>query len=299
MESFIRVVKSGSFTVAAKDLGTSRALITKHIIELEGRLGARLLNRTARKVTLTEIGAEYFAFCAKFVAEIADKESSAASPRGEPRGVLRIVASKSFGALHLATAVAEFAKSHPRLRLSLILRDPTEDATAAAMSDFDIAIWLPSSAMGASLLSRRIGTLETVLCASPRYLKEAGAPRKPSDLMKMNCLIYLAPAPVREWRFAKARRQLSINVSGSYSSNSMSAIRDAAIEHVGIALLPSYFVAQDLREGVLKAVLKPYLPESLPLYAFSPTSRIAHRNVRLFTSYIEAWLAERAWDADA
>src|SRR5271170_4533726 len=138
MESFVRVVKAGSFSAAAGQLGMSRAIVTKHVIALERRLGARLLNRTTRRIALTEIGGEYYEFCTKILQEFEAEEFSIARLQKEPQGALRVIAPKSFASLHLGTAVAEFARTYPRLHVSLILEDSSIRTFAFAENEFDV-----------------------------------------------------------------------------------------------------------------------------------------------------------------
>ena len=174
MESFVRVVRAGSFTIGASQLGLSRALVSRHISDLETHLGVRLLNRSTRSLALTEEGTAYLEFCERVFREIETNERAILRTHTEPAGALKILAPKSFGAMHLSDAVVGFAKAQPRLRVSLMLENtPYRGTYDFAERDLDVVLCF-STMRGASVTEEKIVTLDWVLCASPDYLARAG-----------------------------------------------------------------------------------------------------------------------------
>src|SRR5581483_10313746 len=254
MESFVRVARAGSFTIAANQLGFSRALVSRHIGDLETRLGVKLINRTTRSLNLTEEGTAYLSFCEQMQRQIEANEHALARTRIEPSGTLKVAAPKSFGAVHVADALIDFAQAQPHLRVSLIL----DDVSFRRGYDFverglDVAVRI-SSARNSSVVEHKIGEVEWVLCASSDYLARAGRPVRPADLMSHACLIHAGVAANdRIWRFEGPRGETAVKVNDAFSSNSALALRKAARAGLGIALVPRYCVADDLANGALVA----------------------------------------------
>lgn len=289
MESFVRVVKVGSFSAAAGQLGMSRAMVTKHVMALERRLGARLLNRTTRRLALTEIGGEYYEFCTRILRELETEEFSVARLQKEPQGSLRVIAPKSFGSLHLGAAIARFAQEYPRIAVSLILEDSSVRTFEFAENEYDVAIRL-SPIANSTIAARKIGALPWVVCAAPAYLKRHGAPVTPKDLARHNCLLHVKLSPDRIWRFGgTGKTSGSIKVDGTFSSNSVLILRDAALAGLGVALLPTYCVGRDLRAGTLRQVLTQFPIRDRPLYVLFPENRLVPKKVRIFINFIAAW----------
>ena len=297
MESFVRVVRAGSFTIAGNQLGLSRALVSRHVGELERRLGVRLLNRSTRSVNLTDEGRAYLAFCDKVFADIEQGERQVARAPEEATGTLRVVAPKSFGSLHLADAVVAFAVAQPKLNVSLSL----EDVSFRRPYEFverglDLALRI-SSMRTSSLIEDEIAMLDWVVCASPAYLAEAGKPSRPDQLAAHRCLLHANVMPNdRLWRFAPAGgrhggRGVTVKVNGTFASNSALALRKAARAGLGIALVPRYVIADDLASGELVKVLPRYQPPQRPLFAVYPRGASVPRRVRLFIDFLRDWIA--------
>jgi DNA-binding transcriptional LysR family regulator len=297
MESFVRVVRSGSFTIAANQLGLSRALVSRHVSGLETRLGVRLLNRSTRSLNLTDEGRSYLEFCERVFGEIESRERAIARTRTEPVGTLKLAAPKSFGTLHLADAIIDFAKLHPRLHVSLNL----DDVSFRRPYDFverglDLALRI-SSMPNTSVIERQIAPLDWVVCAAPDYLDRAGRPVAPADLADHDCLVHLnVTANDRIWRFEEpknrsGRRSLSVKVGGSFFSNSALALRKAALAGLGIALVPRYSVADDLSDGALVAVLPRHKVPQRPLLAVYPRVSVVPQKVGIFVDFLSDWIA--------
>jgi DNA-binding transcriptional LysR family regulator len=296
MESFVRVVRSGSFTIAANQLGLSRALVSRHVSGLETRLGVRLLNRSTRSLNLTEEGKTYLEFCERVFGQIESSERAIVRTPTGPVGTLKLAAPKSFGTLHLADAVVDFAKLHPRLRVSLML----DDVSFRRPYDFverglDLALRI-SSLPNSSLTERRVAPLDWIVCAAPDYLARAGRPTVPLELAHHDCLVHLnVAANDRIWRFEEpkakgGRRSLSVKVEGSFFSNSALALRRAALAGLGIALLPRYSVSDDLAAGALVTVLPRHRVAQRPLLAVYPRASETPQKVALFIDFLTTWI---------
>jgi DNA-binding transcriptional LysR family regulator len=294
MESFVRVVRSGSFTIAANQLGLSRALVSRHVGELEARLGTRLLNRSTRSLNLTEEGRAYLEFCERIFREIEGSERALVHTRTEPVGTLKLAAPKSLGSLHLADAIVDFAKIQPRLRVSLIL----EDVSFRRPYDFverglDLALRI-SSLSNSSVIERPIAAMEWVVCAAPDYLAREGRPTAPSDLAAHACLIHVnVSAHDRIWRFSGPKGPLSVRVDGTFFSNSALALRKAALAGLGIALLPGYCVADDIAAGSLLTLLPRFKVARRPLLAAFPRAKVIPQKIEIFVDFIKDWIATR------
>ena len=294
MESFVRVARSGSFTIAANQLGLSRALVSRHVSTLEARLGVRLLNRSTRSLNLTEEGRSYLEFCERILGEIEGSERAIGRTRSEPVGTLKVAAPKSFGTAHVADAAVAFAKAQPRLRVSLIL----EDVSFRRPYDFverglDLVLRI-SSLRNSSLLESHITWLDWVACATPDYLARAGRPSAPADLVNHTCLVHTNVTPQdRIWRFEGPKGHVSVKVAGTFFSNSALVLRKAALGGLGIAMVPRYSVAHDLAAGMLVPVVPRYDVAARPLIAVYPRAAVVPQKVQAFVDFMREWVDQR------
>jgi DNA-binding transcriptional LysR family regulator len=292
MESFVRVVRAGSFTIAANQLGLSRALVSRHIGELETRLGVRLLNRTTRSLNPTEEGRSYLDFCEQVFRDIETSERALAHARTEPAGTLKVAVPKSFGQVHMADAVVDFARVQPRLHVTLIL----EDVSFRRSYDFverglDLAVRI-SSLRNASVVEEPLGSIDWIVCASPDYLARTGRPVRLADLATHACLLHVhVAANDRLWRFEGPKGDASVKVNPAFSSNSALALRKAAVAGLGIALVPRYSVAEDLASGALVPLLPRYRVAARPLLAAYPRTNTVPQKVRVFVDFLRDWCA--------
>jgi DNA-binding transcriptional LysR family regulator len=294
MESFVRVVRAGSFTIAANQLGLSRALVSRHIGELESRLGVRLLNRTTRSLNPTEEGRSYLDFCEQVFRDIETSERALAYARTEPAGTLKVAVPKSFGQVHMADAVVDFARVQPRLHVTLIL----EDVSFRRSYDFverglDLAVRI-SSLRNASVIEEPLGSIDWIVCASPDYLARTGRPVRLADLATHACLLHVhVAANDRLWRFEGQKGDVTVKVNPVFSSNSALALRKAAVAGLGIALLPRYSVAEDVAAGALVSLLPRYRVAARPLLAAYPRTNTVPQKVRVFVDFLRDWCAAR------
>ena len=214
MQSFAEVIRLGSFSEAAKTLGLSRALISRHVSDLEKHLGVPLLTRTTRRVTPTEFGAKHFGFCQRVIKEIEQSEATLKRQQKEPEGPLKIIAPKSFTTLALGDAIASFAANYRYLNISLMLDDLSFRSYDFIERGFDVAVHT-TPIRDSNLVTRKIAHLRWLLCASPDYLKTHGELETPRDLARHQCLVHINSDPSdRVWRLRFGNGQVSIKVQG-------------------------------------------------------------------------------------
>ncbi len=271
---FAKVVELKSFSAAADRLDMSRSVISKHVSRLEQSLGVRLLNRTTRRLGLTEAGHAVFEHCARvsFEAEAGELVASAFAKR--PRGVLRISAPGAFGRLHLVPALPEFLRRYPEITVEMVMGDRHVDLVNER---FDVAI--TSEPMDRSnLVVSKLAPIRWIVCASLDYLRRCGAPSEPAQLEQHNCIFYSSPVtPGNVWRFRRDGASSGVNVGGNFRVNNSEAVREAALRGVGIALLPTFAAAQDVRAGTLRVIL----PEYEAIGIFGPHLLVQHLAGRL------------------
>jgi DNA-binding transcriptional LysR family regulator len=289
MSVFVRVAKAGSFAGGASEMGISRAMATKHIMQLEGSLGTRLFNRTTRSLNLTDVGASYLERCQQVLLDVEEMEAAVTHLQTEPRGVLKISAPPVIGAKHITRAVAEFLKIHPDLTVDLILQSSTGDLIDEGI---DIAIYLGDLA-DTSMVARKLASSSMVVCGSPDYLAKHGIPNTPEDLRNHSCLVNWASSPRNKWRFKSKTGYTSINVAGRMQSNVADANRIAAVNGLGLVMLATYVVGRDIEKGKLIAVLEDYAPPPLDIHAVYPHRKYLSAKVRRFLDFLQKWLEPR------
>ena len=280
---FVKVVELSSFTAAAEALEMSQPVISKAVTRLEERLGARLLNRTTRRLSLTEAGAELYRRSSQALTEIDNAELEVARYQTEPRGLLRITAPMSFSLLHLAPLIGEFLERYPGVRVDMQLDDRHVDLVE---DGFDLALRIGRLA-DSSLIAKRIASIQQVVCASPAYLKSRAPLESPEELLEHNCLTYTYLSTPREWRFEGANDEpIVVPVKGSLQSNNGMILRDAAVAGAGIVMLPTFYLCNELRDGTLVVALRDYSIAELSLYAVYSERRNLLPKVRAFIDYL-------------
>lgn len=282
MQAFAAVVEQGGFTAAAEALRQSRAMVSKHVQDLEAHLGARLLNRTTRRVSLTEAGQVFFERTARLLAELEETEAAVGALQATPRGRLRINAALTFGVLHLSPAVAEYMTAYPEVSVELTLNDRFIDLVEEG---YDLAIRIARLA-DSNLIARRLAPCRAVICAAPEYLKRHGCPRQPQDLVGHNCLGYSYAQPREEWTFDGPGGPASVRVRGTLESNNGDALRAAALLGLGIIRTPTFIVGAELRNGTLVPLMPEYRMAEIGIYAVYPHSRHLSAKVRSFVDFL-------------
>ncbi|HEX6929263.1 MAG TPA: LysR substrate-binding domain-containing protein [Gammaproteobacteria bacterium] len=282
---FVRVVEQGSFTAAAASLGSSKAAISKYVGRLEKRLGARLLNRTTRRLTLTEAGESLYARAGAAIADLATAEAEILELASTPRGRLRVSAPSHFGEVFLAPLVADFRNRYPDVTLDLDLDNRIVDLVEEG---FDAGIRITTLA-NSSLVARKLADIRMVTIASPAYLAKHGKPETPPDLRDHECLAYSLDRAPGEWRYRSGlHRLVSVRVQGSFRCNNDGALKRAALDGLGILRFPELFVEQELREGKLVAVLQEFEMQKVTLSAVFPTRAHLAPKVRVFVDFLAA-----------
>lgn len=280
--AFALVVDTGSFTAAAQRLKLSKSAVSAHVQRLEERLGVQLLNRTTRRVATTEAGAAYHQHCARILAEAEAAEQAATALHREPRGTLRVSAPDAFGWMHVAPAIPTFRARFPEIAIDLRLE---EKHVNLVDEGFDLAIRigeLPDS----PLVVRKLAPSRTMLCAAPRYLERFGEPQSPRDLSAHACLCFPPLWRGGRWHLVSKQRQERVAVAGALVTNSAEVLRATALGGGGIALLPIWGVADDLRGGALKRVLPGWAPPSSVIHAVYPGNRRMSAKVRAFVDHL-------------
>ncbi len=280
---FVRVVERASFTMAADDLGLSRAVVSKYVSRLERRLGARLLHRTTRRLSLTEAGAALFEASRGAIERIDEAEAAVAQLQSEPRGRLRVSAPMSFGILHLGTAIAEFSRAHPLVSLELRLDDRFVNLVEEGI---DVAVRI-GALTDSSLVARRLASTRQVVCASPGYLAETGEPESPHDLAAHNCLLYSYQSSANVWRFTGPDgREIPVAVAGNLRINNGIVEAEAAVAGMGVLMSPTFYVGSLIRDKKLRQVLDNYKLPDLGIYAVYPQRSQVPPKVRAFVDFL-------------
>jgi DNA-binding transcriptional LysR family regulator len=289
MRSFVSVVKHESFAAAARSLSISRALVSRHIADLEKQVGIRLVNRTTRSVTLTEAGHKYFEFARRILKDIENEDAAMISLREQAEGELSVVSPKWIGSLDLGDAVAAFAAEHPKVHVRLELGGLSERTYDFVEEGFDIAFHT-KHLRDSSVMVRKIAPLQFVLCGSANYLRGRELPASPLELAHMDALVHIND-PV--WHFTRGGKKINYKPQQvAFSSNTYLVLQKAAIRGMGLALLPVRSVYQDIQAGNLEIVLPNYNIPERPLYAAYAPSRHLVRKVRVFVDFIAEWFKQ-------
>ena len=288
IEVFVRVVEQASFAKAAERLDISTSACSRHVADLEAHLDARLLNRTTRRLSLTESGQAFYDRSVQLLADLEEAEQAATASAARPRGTLKVTCGISFGVRHVAPLVGAFAARHPEVRFDVQLSDRFVDLVEEG---FDLAIRIGESPTQ-NLIARKLGETRLVPCAAPVYLRERGAPETPADLARHACLTY-EYLPVRSvWRLHDRTGKVhAIRVAGPVHANNADLLVAAAVEGIGIAMEPDFIVADELAAGRLVRVLADYAPAPTGIYAVYPSRRHLSAKVRAFVDFLAARFA--------
>ncbi|MBR9910930.1 MAG: LysR family transcriptional regulator [Gammaproteobacteria bacterium] len=291
---FAKVVESGSFTAAAEHLSLSKSVVSKYVTRLEERLGARLLNRTTRRISLTEIGATFYRQSQQGLQVLEDAAAEVSRLQGEPRGTLRINAPMSFGVLHLAPAIPDFLSRYPELAVDVQFDDRKVDVIEGA---FDVSIRIADIA-DSSLVARRIAPCRHVLVAAPDYLQRRGIPATPLDLQEHSIVSYQYQESARQWEFVDPRgKSIMVPVQATVQMNNSLGMREAVLNGAGIMRTPTFVVGSDIRQGRLQPLLTSYKTLQRSIYIVFPQRRHLSPKIRAFIDFMaERITATPYWD---
>ena len=293
IQVFAQVVESGSFAKAADRLGLSTSAASRQVADLESHLQTRLLNRTTRRVSLTESGQQFYERAVQLMTDLAEAEQEASSAAVVPRGTIRLTTSVNFGVRHVAPAIAEFLERYPDVRFDVSLSDRVVDLVEEGL-DLAIRIGAP---VADNLVARKLGETRMVPCASPGYLAKHAAPKTPEDLAHHNCFTYEYVSPRHVWRFRdRSGAERAVRVAGRLHSNNGDLLAEVAARGAGIVFEPAFIVDPEVRAGRLVPLLQDFVPPPVPIYALYPSRKHLSAKVRRFVEFlIERFSSAQDW----
>lgn len=289
IRAFVQVYDAGGFSAAARLHGRSKALLSKYVTDLENHLGVRLMNRTTRKLSLTEAGEAYYREAQGILQQLDDLDATIAEQTTRPRGLLRISAPRNFGETTLAPAIFAFLSDNQEVSIDLALEDRRVDLVAEGL---DMALRI-AAMPDSSLIARKIADTYLIVCASPALVKRTGMPDGPEALRNLPCVIDTNLDGQANWRFTEDDRLVSVHVEGRVKVNSPMAALEAARAGLGFAAIPSYLAEPQIEAGELVRIFPDRPPESLALQAVYPHRRHLPAKVRGLIDHLTAWFADR------
>lgn len=278
MRAFIKVVETGSLAEAGRRLDVSAPMMSRYVSYLERRVGARLINRSTTALSLTEAGSAYYERCVNAVAAVAEAEESATAHASIARGTLRISVSADFGATYFAPLMLDFLREYGEISIDVSFTNRMVDLVEEG---FDLAIRI-SAAIDPKLIARRLATTSLVVCASPEYLRTHGTPNTPSDLEHHNCLVFGDSPFFRDWPFEKDGQRAMVHPRGNLRCGDTNVLRIAAVGGLGVLLLGSFTIAEELKAGRLVPILTEYTVGRFGIFAVYANRRFLPPKVRLF-----------------
>jgi DNA-binding transcriptional LysR family regulator len=288
MKVFRRVAETGNFSEVARELALSQPSVSKHVAALEEYLNAKLLNRSTRQLSLTDVGKQYYDRCVGILDELLEVESMLRDQHSLPTGTLRINTPVTFGELTIVPRLWEFLEEYPGLNIDLIMDDHYVDLIKDGV---DVAIRV-GPLTDSSLIARKIGDSPRVTVASPDYLTKNGEPDTLQDLITHKCIVYTLLATRNEWHFIGADGEETIRVKGRFSVNNPRTIRQAVLAGQGIAVTPLWLMGDCIETGQVKVILNKYVPTPLDIHAVYPERRFVPAKVRHFIDYIRTKLEQ-------
>jgi DNA-binding transcriptional LysR family regulator len=291
MASFVAVVDAGSFIRAADASGMSKAAVSRHVNDLEQRLGVRLLHRTTRRLSLTAEGQAFHARCKELLASVDEAESEITAQSGAPSGLLRVNAPLTFGVLHLAPLWGRFADLYPKVSLDVTLGDRVVDLIDEG---YDLVVRI-TAMTGSMLVSRKLASTRMVLCASPGYLAKHGTPVDPSELVSHRAIAYTYWATRDAWEFTGPDGAVSVSVNACIHTNNGDTCRLAALDHQGIILQPTFLVGEDLKRGTLIELMPEFRSIELGIHAVYPTRKFLPLKVRRLIDFLASAFRDPPW----
>ncbi|MBY0499812.1 MAG: LysR family transcriptional regulator [Nitrosomonas sp.] len=290
---FARVAEAGSFAEAARRMNISRAAVSKAVAKLEKDLSTRLFLRSTRHLSLTETGTTLSEHANRILEESEHAERAINSLHAEPRGVLKVSVSSSFGTRHIAPALPCFLTRYPKIRIDLTITDHPGDLIEEG---YDVQIRVTNEP-DLNLVARKIAPVRRILCATPQYFQQWGIPKTPEDLEKHNCLDCALSVEQGYWRFSGPTGKIKVPISGTLRINDNDALAQAALHGLGIALLPTYTIGMELQKGRLQVALPEYLSVERHIYACYLPSRHLPIKIRAFINFLAEYVGDIPyWD---
>jgi DNA-binding transcriptional LysR family regulator len=288
--SFVKVVENDGFSAAARRLNISPSLVTTHIKALEDELGVLLLNRTTRKVSLTEIGRGNYEHCVHILSELEEADEIAQASQAKPRGVLRLNVAQAIPPL-IAAPMAEFIAENPGVAVRLTVTSRMVDLIEEG---YDLTLRL-IPVRDSSLIVRHLATYRMVVCGAPRYFARRGRPRSPADLAEHNCLLFYDSLWGKDWHFSGPEGDHTVHVTGDLETNSVVSLRQGALLGQGLICVPIFMVASDLKSGALLPILTEFMPFEFSFDALYPNRRYVSAKVRSFIDLLSKQFRQANW----
>jgi len=287
---FSKVVHAGSFTAAARELDMPKSTVSRKVSELEERLGARLLQRTTRKLSLTDVGQAYYQHAQRVVAEMEAAERAVTRMQDVPRGLLRVTTPLNFG--FLGSIVTSFLKRYPEVQLDLMCADRVVDLIEEG---FDLAV-RTGHLSDSTAIARDLGGLKSYVVASPGFLKEHGTPKTPEDLVGVSCVVFGAGTDRTRWKLQRDGKETAINVTPRLTVNDFDFLEEATLAGMGVAVVPVFRCIRLLREGKLQRVLPEWCSAEIPLHIIYPSTRHLSPKVKAFTDHLREQMLPPPWE---
>ncbi|MBY4678144.1 LysR family transcriptional regulator [Marinobacterium arenosum] len=288
MGVFVRVVELKSFSLAATELGISSSSVSKQISHLEKHVGARLLQRTTRRLSVTEVGAVYYDKCVRILSDVEQAEDLVSQLQGQARGVLRINCNMTFGQIQLSKAIPEFMQQFPDIQVDVTLDDRPPDLIR---DGFDLAIRIADPQLpDSSLIAREISSIPMYICATPTYLEQNGWPSCAEDLKHHNCLVFVHAANANQWTLERNGQRCTVQVEGDMKANNSLVVRESVLAHRGIGNLADFVIARFVASGDLVQVFPDHQPERLSIFAVYPDRKYVSPKVSHFMEFFKDWL---------
>lgn len=283
MDSFIRVVETGSISSAAERLGVAKSAVSRRLKELEQHLGVELFHRTTRRMNLTDSGRAFYHQSVRILEDLLEAELATSQAHCELKGRLKVAIPSSFGLMHMGPAINEFLQAHPQIEFDLDFNDREVDLI---QEGFDLAIRI-ANLPDSSFIARRLASIKTVMCASPSYLETQGTPQTADELIEHQCLVYSLLHDFEHWYLSGGTGDVhKIKIHPYLKASTGEFLRDAAVDGKGIILVPSFIVYKEIECGVLVPILKDYKPPTLDAYAIYPQTRHLSKRVRAFVDFL-------------
>ncbi|MCK4088102.1 LysR family transcriptional regulator [Acinetobacter radioresistens] len=291
MHAFLKVIDSGSFTAAAEQMELTTAQVSRLISELEGRLGTKLLQRSTRQHALTDIGASYAEQCRQVLAMVEEAETQAMGMATEPQGRLRVLSMGSFGHHYVSPVMAEFCQNHPKLTVEYRTSQNVPDLLGKGI---DVSLYLTESLTDSRFVARQIGTIFSLLCASPAYLKKYGEPESLDDLQKHACLRLVNPSITPQWHLiSKNSCSYQVDITGPLIADTPELLLDMVQQDMGIALLPTFTVIEAVRSGRLCRVLADWRSPDIGVYTLLPSRHFIDAKTRVWLRWIDQHISPK------
>ncbi|KHN67784.1 MULTISPECIES: LysR family transcriptional regulator [Acinetobacter] len=291
MHAFLKVIDSGSFTAAAEQMDLTTAQVSRLISELETRLGTKLIQRSTRQQALTDIGAAYAERCRQVISMVDEAESEVAGTASKPKGRLRVLSMGSFGHHYVFPVMAEFCKNYPELTVEYTTSQYVPDLLAKGV---DVSLYLTESLTDSRFVARRIGTIFSVLCASPAYLEKHGKPESPEDLKNHACLRLVNPSITADWHLLNAKGEsYQIDIGGQLIADNPELLLDVVQQDMGVALLPMFSALEAVQNGRLCHILPEWRSPDIGVYTLLPSRHFIDAKTRAWLDWVEEYISPR------